>query len=491
MPARKTVASATPRPISDAAVFWAEVTSRGGLNPRRRNGEAGFDGGFEATVRMMLGIAEGRPIAAAIKKDKVTLEATVQAVLAAAAPWSRMTAASLKTPAELEAIGARLLAVVSKAGPGEAVSTLRQQALDIFDLPLWERRHELYSVWMAAVITGASKDPLQWVLTSGALDFSFGSSRLARFTPESPYGPRGETVLWSELRHPLKSPMGASRKNGVQPDYSVVAHGSGTTPVGLVVECKQYWKASKRNFRAALIDYARAHPDAAVLLANYGATPASITAELELDNPSQHVKAFGDVHPFGTGLALFIEAVKAGLETTADRAKTLTAHETRVAQAAADADVAEAGLRARSAWFASIIAEVEVQLSWASGGDLDLWAVPVEADEARAVSFSATGSPDWPPYAILDHDDRLAPGRETIKICSWNDDWLIKVHRHSGSWPDDAAKVEVRIGQATKTYMRHLTDTDERWWFVCRIDSGSKSIVDLDSMAPSGFTAPP
>ena len=48
-----------------------------------------------------------------------------------------------------------------------------------------------------------------------------------------------------------------------------------------MVEVKHYKRSDSRNFRDALVDYARAHPDAAAMLVNYG--PVGLSEELPYD----------------------------------------------------------------------------------------------------------------------------------------------------------------------------------------------------------------
>jgi hypothetical protein len=340
------------------------------------------------------------------------------------------------------------------------------------------------------VIADLGQDPPEWVLTDGALDFSFKASRLARFKSAHSYGSRTETVLWSELKHPLDKPIGKTRRRNVQPDYSVVAHPSDNAPVGLVVECKQYWKPAAGNFRAALIDYARAHLDAMIVLANYGATPASIAKDLGLDDPGQPVMAFGDVHPLGAGLADFRAAVTKGLQHTGVLAKRTHDRTQAAARFSTPAQREAAKAKARIHTFQSQAAEVVIKLCWDTGGDLDLWAVAYLGGEVLdTVNFETMGDLRWPPYAMLDHDARAAPGQETIKLGVWFHDWLIEVRRHQGSWPQDVVRVEVTIGRRTEVYERRLQASDGDRWLVCVISAASKSALELnrlEALSPPG-----
>jgi hypothetical protein len=68
-----------------------------------------------------------------------------------------------------------------------------QELLDLLNLPVWRRRHELYSVWvgtrMLSVIKHAVPD-MRFHTVDGTLSFEFGGSRLA-------YG-QSCVLLWSE-----------------------------------------------------------------------------------------------------------------------------------------------------------------------------------------------------------------------------------------------------------------------------------------------------
>lgn len=114
--------------------------------------------------------------------------------------------------------------------------------------------------------------------------------------------------LWSELRSPATDPVG--RVGEVQPDYRLRAAGAGpaATTDFLVVECKQYKRSSKRNFSAALTDYARASPFAQVVLVNYGPVLPSVLATVP-DDVVDSCHAHGRVLPGGEGLPLFVSAV--------------------------------------------------------------------------------------------------------------------------------------------------------------------------------------
>ncbi|CAM3397823.1 hypothetical protein RHBI111906_12395 [Rhodothermus bifroesti] len=150
------------------------------------------------------------------------------------------------------------------------VQQLTQALIELLHLPIWRRRHELYQVWVLTQIDEALKPYRPKVHhVDGTLLFSFSGTHVATAECEE-----GNLHVWSELRTPLKNPIGRGRKKGIQPDYTIALEPI-TNPLStrVVVETKQYARASVRNFVEALIDYARGRPKARVILVNYGAAP--------------------------------------------------------------------------------------------------------------------------------------------------------------------------------------------------------------------------
>ncbi|MBF0321129.1 MAG: hypothetical protein HQL01_15145, partial [Nitrospirae bacterium] len=66
----------------------------------------------------------------------------------------------------------------------------------------------------------------------------------------------------------------------------------------VVVECKQYQKASVENFSSALIDYANGRPNAKVLIVNYSNIPQSIWMNIDSQLKTR-VAAIGEFIPIG------------------------------------------------------------------------------------------------------------------------------------------------------------------------------------------------
>ena len=136
----------------------------------------------------------------------------------------------------------------------------------LLSLPAWKQRYETYGVWIATQIIDALENHDVVVNNdNGELKFAFAEARIADVKTSMP-----AYSLYTEKRVPLANPVGNSRKKAVQPDFSIWKFEAGTEECVLVVEVKHYKKRSRSNFRDALIDYGRAHPQADVLLVNYG-----------------------------------------------------------------------------------------------------------------------------------------------------------------------------------------------------------------------------
>lgn len=142
----------------------------------------------------------------------------------------------------------------------------------ILSLPLWQRRHELYAVWIATeVVTALGDHRCQLHHEAGRITFAFRETLVATVHTTRP-----KIRLYAERRSPLETPLGPTRKGNVQPDYGLW-RGYGSSEVcQLVIEVKHYKRASPSRFRDVLTDYARAHPQARVLLVCHGAADESL-----------------------------------------------------------------------------------------------------------------------------------------------------------------------------------------------------------------------
>ncbi|WP_392711989.1 hypothetical protein [Rhizobium ruizarguesonis] len=138
--------------------------------------------------------------------------------------------------------------------------------LKFLSLPLWEKRHELYAVWIFTEILAAAADhDIRLFHQDGRITFEFRETLLATIDSARP-----RIDIVTEHRTPLLNPVGKGRSANVQPDYSLwEKHQTGERCV-LVVEVKHYKRSDNRPFSEVLIDYAAAHQQAAIVLVNYG-----------------------------------------------------------------------------------------------------------------------------------------------------------------------------------------------------------------------------
>ncbi len=140
-------------------------------------------------------------------------------------------------------------------------------ALSAFlDLPLWRRRHEFYAAWIASKLVDAC-DGHEMILRSesGVIALPFRKTIVAELLTPSRH------ILMSEVRTQLEDPADKTKRKGnVQPDFTFWRADDGTDVCDLVVEVKHYLRPAKKSWVDVFTDYARAHPQAKVVLVNYG-----------------------------------------------------------------------------------------------------------------------------------------------------------------------------------------------------------------------------
>ncbi len=330
---------------------------------------------------------------------------------------------------------------VRSLSKGPSAYEQAEEFLSLLDLPSWKERHQLYAVWVASRIVDAAPWPARWAVSDGTLNFDFGGAEIARFAAEE-----SQFVLRSELARPLIGKSAGKRSKGIRPDFTVLC-GDDTvlSPAHLVVECKQYRTSSKANFRPALSDYARSHPNADVLLSNYGPVLGSVWENLA--DRSRAVRGYGEARPFGSGLPDF----DAALATSFERAETLVSLEKAAATArrAAENDEAVRAALEATELSAAVPRPVSdrpvlgrVSLRWRDGGDLDLHVHFSGAASEYHVSFRDHGRDDSFPFAVLDHDSQSGPGAETVTLHAPLEGRMkVTVRLYSGNWPSEGPEV--------------------------------------------------
>lgn len=142
----------------------------------------------------------------------------------------------------------------------------RARVDELLSLPVWKKRHELYAVWIGAETLGAMKEhDVELHHDNGTIRFGFAKTLLATVHSTAP-----KMRLYIERRTELQSPIGKGRVAGVQPDFTLWRGMEEADTCKLVIEVKHYKKNAPSSFGAAMVDYARAHNDAKVVLVNHG-----------------------------------------------------------------------------------------------------------------------------------------------------------------------------------------------------------------------------
>jgi hypothetical protein len=355
----------------------------------------------------------------------------------------------------------------SLAGVPRGVQLREQRVQELFELlslPVWGRRHELYSAWLLTLILDAlPEEDVVVHVSNGRLVFAFSGTHVA-----SVNSGKGRLELWAELRHPYATPIGKGRRRAIQPDYTLAA-----APITmhdcavLVVEAKQYLSGKKRNFLDALTDYVGGHQRAQVVLANYGSIPVSVT-ERRIDRalPLAHVR------PGNDGPCVAFKLAVAAAVPPPERASE-GAPQTRppTEDVRSDATPRVAAL---------------VTLEWARGGDLDLHLVQQPA--GTITSYRTIGLTESGRTVELWNDDRTGPGRENALVLSGAGQVQIWVNRFSSEvrLPECEAQVSITRRRATQLVERcPRWVADDPWWFVGVLDEDGTFQHAADVVRPS------
>lgn len=283
-----------------------------------------------------------------------------------------------------------------------------QELLDVLRLPIWKRRHELYSVWvgtrMLAVVKCVVPD-MSFHLVNDVLSFEFGGSRLASF-----FWKNKQFDIWAERRTELVGPS-KKRTKGIQPDYRVLQvdnSKSENTQTTYVIECKHYLKVNTSNFINAAADYARSCPNAIVHIVNHGHTDEQALKELLPANLQSRTQFIGSATPLlNAKNQVLSNAIRDTLFPDLLSSETTTATFTQVESSPVE----------------TILDDVDyAQIVWdGSLDDMDLSLRVLDANnqELHSIDFSNKGSLDTAPYARLNSDERHGPGQERIDFSRW------------------------------------------------------------------------
>jgi hypothetical protein len=356
---------------------------------------------------------------------------------------------------EADELRARLDEIFSRVPKSQVEGeTLVRQLEEFLKLPIWQRRHELYSTWIATQLIDALKDKSVRIhQMEGNLVFSFSGTHLATADALDP-----RLHVWAELRSPLVDPIGKSRKRAIQPDYSLITDPV-TSPEAsiLEVECKQYRRSSAKNFSAALTDYAKGRPNAHVVLVNYGPANESI---LEKVNPSvrHRTSLIGKMHPRS----------KLAQERFRQLVRDAVSHRYGT--------VAGIGSERTNINLSNI---GRISLSWRElPCDLDLHLKISEAERDYKIYYSLMGNTNGEPWAQLDEDIRSGHGPETIEVVRWmGGKYHFAVHNYSNdaSLAGCAASVTFICGQQHLQFQCPNEGTG-RWWSIFVVDTHAGKI---------------
>ena len=178
-------------------------------------------------------------------------------------------AATHLTKSELRELGRDLDAITSEfpLRPFNVEVSISELE-SVLSLPIWKKRYEFYSVWIATeMVSALDGHQIKLHHDHGRITFAFRETLVA--TIHSSPGP---FEIISERRSPLQNPQGEGRSAGVQPDHAIWTKEYGKEVCRLVVEVKHYKRSAKRTFLDVFEDYARALPQAEIYLVNYGPT---------------------------------------------------------------------------------------------------------------------------------------------------------------------------------------------------------------------------
>lgn len=328
---------------------------------------------------------------------------------------------------------------------------------EFLDLPIWRRRHELYSMWVSTQIAEAiGYSDLRIHHAGNTLKFAFSGTHFAT-TNATAYDP---TIhVWAELRSPLANPVGKTRTANIQPDYTIVSDPV-TSPLSAVtvVECKQYKKQSKASFIAALLDYANGRPQAVIILVNYGPASPALLSDSSLTIVKDRLRIIGHMHP---GRPDAIQTFRSEIQDSLKKYKIVSN-----ATLPVDPDSGTG----------------EIQLRWgAQPRDLDL-KLAIASDPEFTISYSQRGTLDESPWAELLNDVTSGHGPETIVISKWlPTKYRILVHNFSGenNLKDSEGHVSIDFnGQKINVDCPFVGEGTS--WIVGEIDGADRSFTVIN-----------
>lgn len=315
---------------------------------------------------------------------------------------------------------------------------------EFLKLPVWEKRYEVYSIWVFTRIIAAFPDEyVTFNVKDGQLIFPFSGANLADISINDRV-----FHVWTELRtKAIVEPVGKGRKNAVQPDYSIVygdEKNIGHTIV--VVECKQYKKAGIKNFSEAIIDYALNRPNAKVLLADYGDINHERIVNAIENIPGSRYSVFSMFRPQSVDIAKFSEMIRDPVYLYADVFKLAPQY------------------------------PMEFVLTWdgiSERQDYDLFLSFICNDSILELSYRQQDIEG----AEYSGDVRESPGEECIRINRWKpgiyDIW-VNNYTTDMDFMDGNPTIFVKLEDMKETLKINYKKTDPKdlnWWHILKIDT--------------------
>ena len=337
---------------------------------------------------------------------------------------------------------------------------------DLLSLPVWKLRHELYSIWILTQMIEAlgGIENFDFMLEGEIFHIPFSAKLLAILKDVTP-----PVRIWSEVRFPLAKPRGKSRKEGMQPDYTLTVD-TEDPPSGsfALVECKQYLRASVKNFSDAVIDYATGQPQAQVALVDYGPAGPSIMRAVPV-KLAPRVRIIGDLHPLNPASEIeFHDWIRNEID--------------KISKRVAPVAVASEGASKDKPLSPNEVAQIELRWN-ALPRDLDLH-VFVVGNEA-VVNYQSLGAMDSWPWMKLADDVKDGFGPEIVSIGNnATQTYRIEVHAYSydGFLSQSGAVVTIIIKDQESRVFNCPVNGEGRWWYVCDINFSTGIITDVNSI---------
>jgi hypothetical protein len=339
--------------------------------------------------------------------------------------------------------------------------SLIRELEEFLNLPIWKKRHELYSVWICTQIVNAFENlSLRIHQVDETLTFSFSGTHFASIDAFLPH-----LHIWAELRSPLLNPIGKGRTKAIQPDYSLI-----TDPVTnpkssvLEVECKQYLKASRRKFADALTDYAKGRPNAHVVLVNYGKASETILNDVDKEVKERTI-IIGEMKPDSKKAQIkFKQTIQNSVEKRFGYFNIKTTE---------NVILNKPGL---------------ITLTWENEPrDLDLHLKIFSSGNPFEIYYSSKGSLNEKPWVRLDNDVTSGYGPENIEITNWSGDmYHCAVYNFSKNpqLADCNARVIFKCGDDFFEF--ECPDKGNGfWWDIFIIDAKSGEIKTINKIVDS------